>query len=128
MAAEATVGGSISKQYKIECERAEKRKLEAETKAAAAEELRKKNEAKEAANGNMSDSASTSSPSDSVAGLHNTSDLIGNGNSIGSAASSSSLGGSSAAVAPAMGDINVENSIEGRVDQYENLRPVWHGQ
>lgn len=54
--------------------------------------------------------------------------------SIGGAASSSSSGpsssssssSSSAAVAPALGECPSSSQLEGSVDTYENLRPVWH--
>lgn len=93
---EAQVGGSIIKQYKAECERNEKRKLEAEAKAMANEEQRKR----------------TDSRTDSVT----------EGERFHSESSSS------AAVAPATGEITTEVEHECAVETYENLRPVWHGQ
>lgn len=110
--AEAQVGGSIIKQYKIESDRAEKRKLELEAKAASNEEARKRYEATHDTNTNDEDARSHTAMSTST----------------GDSSSSTSASSSSAAVVPAFADVTVDINADCSIDQYENLRPVWHGQ
>jgi len=134
---EAAVGGSIIKQYKAECERAEKAKAEADAKAAAAAEARRVQEAREnrAKESSIvsSNQASVSSATASASDVDNAHMSDAEHSAVGApqppppAAAASASSSSSASVAPlpdvAAGD---EDPVAKCVETYENLRPVWH--
>jgi hypothetical protein len=137
LVAEAAMGGSIIKQYKMEVERAEKAKAAREEREAALAEARKNAESKEQSANRGGNDAEMSDVENSVSGAS-----AAAGSSVHTAGATSSplaqpvlsaatsSGPSSASVAPLpdMAASEEDPTSKNTIDTYENLRPVWHGQ
>lgn len=130
---EAAVSGSLLKQYRMECERNEKRKAELEAKqqaAAAAASQEKKSSQEESSSANDEDHPSddTNTTEDVPMTDADTAQPPTATASTQSTASASSSSSHSASVAPALPESasEVESAPKCSIDAYENLRPVWH--
>jgi len=137
LATEANVGGSIIKQYRSECERAEKLREAKEAREAAMAELKRVAEAKEAkensgsralgadADAQMADAEQVDPAAAAGAPAAGGAVPPAGAQQAQQAASSSS----SASVAPLpelSGGADDPEQLQTTIETYENLRPVWH--